>query len=177
MASMADRFTDPGWWQHRPRHEQATSAPKLLVGTLLPALVIVGVVVMIVIQSTRPSASGRSDRSVVAFTVCMQAHGVSSSTKSGSPKQQLALGDCRDTLPRGAHVSNFSAGGSSQEQFDDCMRGAGRGRSGSPGRFGRGPSQGYLDSFTICRSLTQSGGPSETRTIPATPASTAPPVA
>ena len=174
---MADQFSDPGWWQHRPRHEQATSTTKLLFGTLLPAVVIVAVVATIVVQSTKHSTGAQSERSVVAFTVCMQAHGITSSTKSGSSKQQLALSDCRNTLPRGTHISNFSAGASSQEQFAECMQDAGPGRSRA-GRFGGGgPSQSYQDAFTICRNLIQAGAASDTRTIPATPTSTTPPVA
>ena len=175
---MADQFSDPGWWQRRPQHEQATSTTKVILGTLLPTVVIVGVAVLIIVQSGKHSTSAQSERSVVAFTVCLQAHGVTSSTKSGSSKQQLAMNDCRNTLPAGTHISNFSADASNQDQFAECMQGAGGDRSRSRGRFGRGgPSQSYLNAFSICRTLTQSGAPAETQTIPVTPTSTTPPVA
>jgi hypothetical protein len=174
---MADQFSDPGWWQHRPQHEQVTSTTKVILGTLLPAAVIIGVVVMIAVQGGKHSNRVQSERSVVAFTVCMQAHGVTSSTRSGSPKQQQALSDCRNTLPAGTHISNFSAD-ANQDQFAACMQGAGGDRSRGRGRFGRGgPSQGFQNAFSICRALTQSGTPGNTPTIPATPTSTTPPIA
>ena len=174
---MASQFTDPSWWQPRPRRPQEISATKVIVGTLVPAILVVGAVVAVIVTSRhKGQAKAQSERSVAAFSVCMSAHGITASTKSGSPAQQQALDDCRETLPSGTRIGNFSAGASAEEQFGQCMRDAGGGRP-RRSRFGGGggPSSSFLNALTVCRSLVETGQPA----LPAAPVqtSTAPPIA
>jgi hypothetical protein len=172
---MASQFTDPGWWQQRPRQPQEISTMKMIVGTLVPAIVIVAVVAVIITSREQGSSKGQGERSVAAFQVCLSAHGITATTKSGSPAQQQALTDCRENLPSGTHISNFSAGANAQQQLGECMQDAGSGRPRGSGRFGGGrggPSDSYLNALTICRSLVQSGeappptAPAQTSTTP-----------
>lgn len=170
------QFTDPDWWQRRPRQTPEISTTKVIVGTLVPAVLIAFVVVAVINARHDGSAKSQSERSVTAFGVCMAAHGITAATKSGSPAQQQALDDCRPSLPSGTHVGNFAPGESADQQFAECMRDAGGGRSRSGGRFGRGgPSRNFLNAFEVCRSLIQAGPP-QTETIPA-PTSSTPPIA
>jgi hypothetical protein len=172
----APQFTDPEWWQQRPRQPQEISTTKVIVGTLVPTILIVAVVVAVINARNDGSAKVQGERSVAAFGVCMAAHGITAKMKSGSPAQQRALDDCRATLPSGTHVGNFAAGDSPDQQFAECMRDAGGDRSRGSGRFGRGrPSTNFLNTFSVCRSLIQSGPP-QTQPIP-TPTSTTPPIA
>ena len=148
---MAAKFSDPGWWQHRPRPEQAESPTKLVLGTLLPAVAVVAVVVVVVLQASHHSAAGTGDRSVAAFEVCLTAHGVTAQTKSGSARQQKALDDCRGMLPAGTRISNFGPGEQPQAQLAECMRDAGPGRSRGFDRGG--PSSSFLTALAACRSM------------------------
>jgi hypothetical protein len=172
---MDPEFSDPAWWPRRFEEPKTTSATRLILGTLIPAVVGI-VIVAVILTQKHHSAGAQQAGSVLAFETCIVANGVKPTTRNGSTRQQTAIDNCRTMLPQGTHISNFGSAGTAQDQFSECMSDAGSGRS-QGGRFGsRRPSESYLNAFEICRTLTQAGDPGQAPPTTA-PTSTAPPIA
>jgi hypothetical protein len=120
---MADRFSDPGWWPTPPpKPLKAPSAAKLVFGTILPALAVVGAVVALSTighssHKAQPKAAAPVPARVAAteqsrrqaFADCMKSMGAGSGFRGGgrfggggpSKSFRTAFDVCRSLLSRG----------------------------------------------------------------------------
>jgi hypothetical protein len=120
---MADRFSDPGWWPTPPpKPLKAPSAAKLVFGTILPAVAVVGAVVALSTighssDKAKPKAAapvpvrvGATEQSRrQAFADCMKSMGAGSGFRSGgrfggggpSKRFRTAFEVCRSLLSSG----------------------------------------------------------------------------
>ena len=146
---MEPKFSDPAWWPRRLELPKTTSPARLIVGTLVPVIAVVALVVAVLTHGG-DSSSGSSG-SVVGFETCMAASG--GAAAPGTAGQAAAIANCRELLPAGTHIGRIGSG-SAQEQFADCMQDAGDG--GRRGRFGHGPSRAFSNALEICRLLVRS---------------------
>jgi hypothetical protein len=160
-------FSDPSWWPTPPpKPPKAVSTPKLVFGTLLP--VAIGVVALVVLLTNKhhKQADAADGRSIAAFTACMKEQGADSpSVQANTRMLNLDAIACKDHLPKGVQLPNFSdTGGGDQaggNAFQQCMQSAYvnlRGNSG--GRIGSGSRKAFQDAVSLCRSLTQRPGAS-----------------
>ena len=121
---MADRFSDPGWWPTPPpKPLEAPSAAKLVFGTILPAVAVVGAVVALSTighsghkpkakeapaAATPVGATEQSRRQ--AFADCMKSMGAGSGFRGGgrlgrggpSKSFRTAFDVCRSLVATGA---------------------------------------------------------------------------
>ena len=146
---MEPKFSDPAWWPRRLELPKTTSPARLIVGTLVPLIAVVALVVAVLTHGG-DSSNGNSG-SVVAFETCMAASGAGAAAP-GTAGQSAAIANCRELLPAGTHIGRIGSG-TAQEQFADCMQDAGDG--GRRGRFGHGPSRAFSNALEICRLLVQ----------------------
>jgi hypothetical protein len=120
---MADRFSDPGWWPTPPpKPLKAPSAARLLFGTILPAVAVVGAVVALSTMGhsghkpkpkEAPAAAalvGATEQSRrQAFADCMKSMGAGSGFRGGgrfggggpSKSFRTAFEVCRSLLATG----------------------------------------------------------------------------
>ena len=118
---MSDRFSDPNWWpQPPPKPLKAPSAAKLVFGTLVPAVAVVGAVVWMSgfghsghkAKSAAPLAvtvGAAAEGSRQAFFECMRSAGAGSRSRGGgrfggggpSKDFRSALDVCRSLLQPG----------------------------------------------------------------------------
>jgi hypothetical protein len=119
---VADRFSDPGWWPTPPpKPLRAPSVAKLVFGTILPGLAVVGAVVALSTighsshkAAAKPSATAATSAGATAqsrrqaFADCMKSLGAGPSYSGGrfggggpSKRFRTAFEVCRGLLSRG----------------------------------------------------------------------------
>jgi hypothetical protein len=125
---------------------------------------VIALVVLLTQHDKKPDAA--AGRSIAAFTACMQEQGANTpSVQANSRMLNLDAIACKDHLPKGVGVPNFSDTGSPGEAggnaFQQCMQSAFvnlRGNGGS--RFGGATRKAFQDAESLCRGLTQRPGAS-----------------
>lgn len=180
---MAADFSDPAWWpKPPPKPPKPISLPKVLFGTLVPILAVALVVTLIVMQKSGSPASGAAGRSATAFEACLKSQGVLSVSGGANPRElQQAAESCRSHLPPGVRLPDFnrppsdSSDGTAQEAFQQCMQTAEAAIPRSRSGFGSSSKarQAFEDAVTMCRSLSQTSGGTQTAPITTTAPSTA----
>jgi hypothetical protein len=123
---LADRFSDPGWWPTPPpKPLKAPSAAKLVFGTILPGLAVVGAVVALSTighssHKAKPEAAAPAATSVgateqsrrQAFAECMKSMDAGPSFRGGgrfggggpSKRFRTAFEVCRSLLSPGSRA-------------------------------------------------------------------------
>ena len=181
---MAAQFSDPAWWPKPPPAPPKPISPmKIVFGTVVPAIALVGLVIFIVTQSRGHGSSVSTSRSLAAFDSCAKAHGVAPGEQLSGAKGRQVLEACRDKLPPGTQVGSFGAApqqDTPQQQFAECVQNA---TAGLPhggfggGRFGGRPSSELRSAVSVCRSLVESASGGTTATTPTSTSAVAPPAA
>jgi hypothetical protein len=104
---MADRFSDPGWWPTPPpKPLKAPSAAKLVFGTILPAVAVVGAVVAL-------STVGHSGNRPKPKEAPAAATPVGATEQS----RRQAFADCMKSMGAGAGFRGRFGGGGPSKSF------------------------------------------------------------
>jgi hypothetical protein len=149
-----------------------SSAGQVVVVTLVPIVAALGFLAL----ATYGKRSGNiaDQPSMAAFDACLTQHGLQPT--GNYPTQfdatiaaQQQMKTCGDKIPKQVIQKAEAQQRAAMDSYRECIRNVAGSSGGSGfGRFRGGPSSGFRQAFSICRSLMQNGGGGGGQ--PATPA-------